>query len=308
MIKKERVGKTGIVFNIQRFSIHDGPGIRTTVFLKGCPLECIWCSNPEAINTKLEIMVHNARCIHCGKCKEACTTGAIIFFDGNRDQRIDADKCNNCMDCVRACPTKTLECVGRYMTVQEVVREVRKDDLFYRNSGGGITVSGGEPLMQWKFTRDLLKACKEEGFQTALDTTGFASWEVLESILKYVNLVLYDIKHLEDSAHIKGTEVSNKLILENLKNTAKMTRTWLRFPVLPGFNDSRGHVEKVAQLGARVGVEKVSLLPYHEWGKSKYEKLGLTYRFAPARMISNDDLEELKKIFEEKGLEVTLKS
>jgi pyruvate formate lyase activating enzyme len=212
------------------------------------------------------------------------------------------------MDCVHACPTKTLECVGRYTTVEEVVREVRKDHLFYRNSDGGITVSGGEPLLQWKFTKDLLQACKEEGFHTALDTTGFASWEVLESVLKHVDLVLYDIKHLDESAHIKGTGVSNKLILENFKFTAQTARTWLRFPILPGFNDSRGHVEEVAQLGAIAGVEKVSLLPYHEWGKSKYEKLGMTYRFPPARMISDDHLEELKAVFEEKELKVTVKS
>lgn len=263
----EKNDDKGIIFNIQKFSIHDGPGIRTTVFMKGCPLECKWCSNPESICPSPEIMVHDIRCIRCGKCKEACPEGAIIAIEGSK--RLDSDKCTRCMECVQVCYSRALERMGRGMSVNEVLEEVGKDSLFYQNSGGGVTLSGGEPLYQWRFTMDILQKCKERGFRTAIDTTGYASWKVMKEVLEYVDLALYDIKHVDDRRHLEGTGVSNTRILENIERTASIVRTWLRFPVIRGFNDSPENIEAVASLASRLGVEKVSILPYHEWGKSK---------------------------------------
>lgn len=296
--------KRGIIFNIQRFSIHDGPGIRTTVFMKGCPLRCKWCSNPESRYKDQEIMIHDIKCIHCGKCRESCIEGAIISIEGNK--RIDPHRCTRCMECVKTCPTKAMECVGSYISVDDVFEEVMKDILFYKNSGGGVTVSGGEPLLQWEFTRDLLERCKEKGLHTVLETSGYAPWESMEEVLKFVDLVLYDIKHLDSDLHMKGTGVRNKLILENLERTACKVRTWLRFPVLPGYNDSFENVEKVASFASELAVEKVSLLAYHEWGKFKYEKLGKDYSFLPAGEISNERLEEIKAVFAKKGIKATI--
>jgi pyruvate formate lyase activating enzyme len=296
----------GIIFNIQRFSIYDGPGIRTTVFFKGCPLNCLWCSNPEGINSKPEILVSDGGCIHCGKCKEVCPESAVISLEGNKKERIDLDKCTECMECVSACPTRTLDCIGKYASIDEIVEELGRDSLFYRNSGGGITVSGGEPLLQAQFARGLLSKCKESGFHVTLDTTGFASRDILRTILKFVDLVLFDIKHLDDTSHKHGTGVSNSLILSNFEKTAQSVRTWLRYPIIPGFNDATEHVEGVADLAFKVGIEKVSLLPYHEWGKHKYAKLGREYSFA-SYAVSSDQLFEIKQIFESKRMSVTIK-
>lgn len=305
MYGKEEDNRRGVIFNIQKFSIHDGPGIRTTVFLKGCPLQCKWCSNPESISPSPEIMVYDARCIHCGKCEEACPEGAIVAIEGS--ERIDLAKCTHCMECVKVCHSKALERTGTDMTVREVIEEVEKDSLFYQNSGGGVTLSGGEPLFQWRFTRGILQECKEMGFHTALDTTGYASWEVLEDVLRYVDLVLYDIKHMDDQCHMEGTGVSNTRILENIRRTASVVRTWLRFPVIQGFNDSPENVDGVASLALELGLEKVSLLPYHEWGTAKYDKLGKRYVSPYSGQISDERLEEIKRIFEKKGVVTTLK-
>ena len=296
--------KRGIIFNIQRFSIHDGPGIRTTVFMKGCPLKCQWCCNPESIKINQEIMAHNIKCIHCGKCKEICPENAILSIDG--DRRIDFSKCNFCMKCLNVCPTKTLECIGNFISVDEVMREVRRDSLFYQNSGGGVTLSGGEPLLQWEFTQSILKACKEEGFHTALDTCGYASWEAAEGVLKYVDLVLFDVKHLDNDMHLKGTGVSNTLILQNLERIAAQKKIWIRVPLIPGFNDSQKNIKEVACLASQYKVEKISLLPYHEFGKSKYEKLGRDYLFQCTDKISEENLEKIRMVFIEKEIQVTL--
>jgi len=296
----------GIVFNVQRFSIHDGPGIRTTVFFKGCPLNCQWCSNPEGINSKPEILVNDARCIQCGECKEVCPENAVISLEGNKRDRIDLAKCTECMECVRACPTRTLDCVGKYVSADEIIEELKRDKLFYDNSSGGITLSGGEPLMQSQFARALLSKCKESGLHTTLDTTGFASWEDFRHVLEFTDLVLFDIKHLDNELHTQGTGVSNKVILRNFERTAQTVRTWLRYPILPGFNDSYEHVQEVAVLALKLRIERVSLLPYHEWGKHKYAKIGRKYSFA-SHAIGSDRLLEMKKMFESEGLSVSMK-
>lgn len=294
----------GLIFNIQRFSIHDGPGIRATVFMKGCPLLCKWCCNPESQKPTLDILVQDVKCIQCGKCREICIEEAIISIEGNN--RIDLEKCTHCLECVQVCPSGALETSGIEMGISEIMEEVRKDTLFYKNSKGGITISGGEPLLQWKFTKDLLEECKREGLNTVLDTSGYASWEIISQVLEFVDLALFDIKHLDTDLHLKGTGVHNDLIINNLEKTACMVKTWLRFPLLPGYNDSIENIEKIASLAYKVGVEKVSILAYHEWGKPKYKKLGREYLFSPEGEISKSKMEEIITLFSRKGVKVTL--
>lgn len=206
----------GLIFHAQRYSIQDGPGLRTTIFMKGCPLRCEWCHNPESIKPYPELMSRDRKCMKFGNCVQACLTGAITL-DQTGGRRINREKCILCFDCVAVCPTGALEKVGTYMTVDEVMTEIERDELFYRKSGGGVTISGGEPLLQWRFVRDLLRACKQRHLHTALDTSGYARWPALQSVLEYVDLVLYDIKHMDLQLHKKKTGVGNSLILANLR-------------------------------------------------------------------------------------------
>ncbi len=213
--EKGSAGNKGLVFNIQRYSIHDGPGIRSTVFFKGCPLRCKWCSNPESLNTFAELMVRETRCNGCGRCIKVCAPGALSLAASGL--RLDRGKCDLCLKCIEACWEDVLELAGRQMTVDEVIEECSKDELFYRNSGGGVTLSGGEPLLQADFALQLLSSLKELGFNTALDTCGQVPWETLEKALAYTDLVLFDVKHIDSEEHRDGTGTDNKLILSNLE-------------------------------------------------------------------------------------------
>jgi len=295
----------GLIFNIQKFSIHDGPGIRTTVFMKGCPLRCLWCSNPESQSSTVELMTRDVKCIKCGVCEEVCPIDAItITQQGSRLINIDRSKCNLCLKCVDACPAKAIEVIGKYMSVEEVMDEVAKDEQFYLNSGGGVTLSGGEPLFQGEFAYELLKACKERGFHTALDTSGYCDWKILGRILDHTDLVLYDIKHLDEERHKWGTGKNSQLILENLSKVAgKGKKIWLRIPVIAGYNDFSDDIIKVINLGLEVGAEKISLLPYHEWGKSKYANLGMPYCAEGYRAPDDGHIRELKALVESRGME-----
>jgi len=294
----------GLIFNIQRFSLHDGPGIRTTVFLKGCPLSCKWCSNPESINIDREIMTFDMMCIRCGKCVEVCQTKAITIVENIK--KIDRTKCNLCLECAKVCPSGAIQEVGKYMSIEQVVKEIKKDKPFYINSNGGVTFSGGEPLLQWRLVREVCRKCKEENISTALETSGYVTWEHLEKTLDYVDLVLYDIKHLDSSMHIDCTGASNELILENLVKTVKKARTWLRIPVIPNYNDSQSYMVRLGEFSAGLGVEKVSLLPYHEWGVQKYERLGRVYTFNARKPPTEEFLLSAKEILESFGLKVTV--
>ena len=283
--------KLGYIFDIQRFSINDGPGIRTTVFFKGCPLRCIWCDNPESQEQLPQLLYFESLCTKCYRCVEECPTGATkISPDGSIE--IDRGLCQADGLCVEACPSEARVLSGRKMTVDEVVEIVRKDELFYRNSGGGITVSGGEPLMQPEFVYNLLRECKANNFHTTLDTCGYAQWDIMQQVLEYTDLVLYDIKHMDSAEHRRQTGVDNELILSNLeKIKMNETRVWLRCPVIPGFNDSESEIEKVAKFALSLKVEKISLLPYFKYGEQKYEYLGRSYslkKVSPPRTKSGD--------------------
>ncbi len=266
---------TGLVFNIQKFAIQDGPGIRTTVFMKGCPLRCPWCSNPEGMGSAPEIMPSERKCIACKQCLEACASDAISFRAGIRE--IDWALCSGCLACAEVCPSRALEAVGEYKTVDETLRIVERDRDFYETSGGGVTVSGGEALLQWEFVRDLLKKCQQAGLHTALDTTGYCAWESMQQVLRHTDLVLFDVKHTDPDRHRVKTGVPNDQILRNLEGAASMTKVWLRVPIVRGFNDSEPNMHSTAELAVRVGAEKVSLLPCHHWARDKYRRLGRCY-------------------------------
>jgi len=296
----------GVVFNIQRFSIHDGPGIRTTVFLKGCPLRCGWCSNPESIRLSPEIITRDIKCIRCGKCVEACPHQAITVVENTRI--IQWEKCSYCMKCAEVCPSGAIEAVGRYMTVAEVLDSVGRDASYYRRTSGGMTLSGGEPLVQWQFALKLLQEARKRGFHTTLDTSGYADWEVLDEMLNFTDLVLYDVKHPNSARHQEATGVPNERILDNLRKTVGKPglKVWVRHPVIPQFNDSEEELEALCKLvlTLKPSVEKISLLPYHKFGELKYAAMGKVYPWKGIPTISDAKIGELKKLVESHGIKV----
>lgn len=295
----------GLIFLIQGYSIQDGPGIRTTVFMKGCPLRCPWCHNPESLNPYPELMTHDSLCIACGKCVDACPVGAVTL---NRPEgrKIDRARCNLCFECVEVCPADALTKVGEYMTVEQVMEEVEKDEIFYWRSGGGVTISGGEPLLQSSFVRKVLKACKERGLHTALDTCGYSPWPLMEAVLEYVDLVLFDIKHMDAKAHKEATGVSNALPLENLRKIPNQKKVWLRIPLIPGYNDSEENLKNVSELGREIGAERISILPFNKFGDGKYVNLGRPIPIPEVKSPSRERLHEIQQGIESFGLHVTL--
>lgn len=295
----------GLVFNIQRFSLHDGPGIRTTVFLKGCPLRCLWCSNPESQDYQPNLIVREIECRQCGACVEACPMGAIKLNKA-KGREINWKICNQCLLCVDACIYNSLNICGKYMGIRELLDEVLRDMPFYKNSGGGVTISGGEPMAQIGFTARLLNAFREEGLHTALDTSGYARWSDISRILPLVDLFLWDIKHLDNEQHKRFTSLGNRLILENLERAAKTARIWLRLPLIAEFNDSVEYIKGVAILGKRIGAEKISLLPYHKGGESKIEQIGRSYPFSEAKTPTDEQINILKEIIEMEGVRVSV--
>lgn len=296
---------TGITFLIQRFSVQDGPGMRATVFTKGCPLSCWWCQNPESIHSFPELMVNVSACRMFGKCLDVCPVDAISI-DPKQGKTIDRDKCNRCFDCVNVCPTGSLKRVGKYMTVKQVLEEIEKDEIFYRKSNGGVTISGGEPLFQEAFVYSLLQACKQRGFHTALDTSGYAPWQVFKKVLDYVDLILYDIKHMNSKAHKKATGQPNDLILSNFHKIPSRKIIWLRIPLIAGFNDTEENLKKVAELGREKEVEKVSILPLHKLGEGKYIELDKKYLIREMEIPSKEKIAQAKQFLEDFGLQVTI--
>ena len=264
---------TGMIFDIKKFSIHDGPGIRTTVFFKGCPLSCWWCHNPESQALEPEMMFRENRCIRCEACRVVCEHEAISWDDDVIST--DVGKCMLCGDCVEVCYAEAREMIGREMTVAQVMAEIERDIAFYDESGGGVTFSGGEPLWQRDFLADLLRACQEKDIHTAVDTCGFATWETVDSIREYADLFLYDLKLMDDARHQKFTAVSNELILSNLRALAEQGENIiLRVPIIPGINDDDENIRQLGAFAATLpNVNQMSLLPYHPTAVEKYRLL-----------------------------------
>lgn len=270
--------KQGTVFDIQKYSIHDGPGIRTTVFLKGCPLTCSWCANPESQKTSPQIGFKRRLCTSCGTCIATCTREAIRE-DDEFGRVIDYESCDLCLRCVNACPNGALETIGRLMDAASVVEEVCQDSVFYRRSGGGVTIGGGEPYDQPDFLLELVRSLRDEGLHVAVDTTGCARWQDIEATLPFVDLFLYDLKAVDERLHFELTGVSNRLILDNLRSLVERGKAvCVRVPVVPGYTDTPSNIlaigEYLAELGSSV---TVTLLPYHKLGIGKYGRLGMKY-------------------------------
>lgn len=294
----------GLIFDVKHFAVHDGPGVRATVFLKGCPLRCLWCHSPESQSSEVEIGIYSSLCIGCGACVEACPTGARTIVP----IKVRCELCSGCGRCAEACYAGALVKFGDWATVEDVMREVDKDRMLLEASGGGVTLSGGEPTAQPFFASGLLKALKEAGYHTALDTCGQAPWRALNDITNHTDLVLYDLKHMDPRAHLEMTGATNELILSNLRKlTQRGSKTIIRVPVVPGFNDSTENIQAMAGfLGSLINIVSVELLPYHDLGALKYEALGREYQLGHLHPPKMDSLEEIRRALEATGLKVVV--
>ena len=303
---REPADNMGWVFNIQRYSIQDGPGIRTTVFLQGCPLKCLWCDNPESQSARPQLFYFDSQCTKCYRCIEICPNKAnTIKSDGSI--QIDRSSCVVCGKCVEACSSEARIVSGKRMSADEALEEVSSDALFYRNSGGGMTLSGGESLYQPEFAVELLKGAQMMGIHTALDTSGFASWSVLEEALRYTDLVLYDIKHMDNVKHMVLTGVENRLILENAENIGRMGKEIIiRVPLIPAVNDSEENINALGRFAAGIGLQRIDLLPYHQLGLRKYHYLGKICELSSLRLFRHEDAEMAKHLLERYGLQVDI--
>ncbi len=297
----------GLVFDIQRFSIHDGPGIRTTVFLQGCNLRCFWCHNPESQPLGPQIQFFPDKCVGCANCVRACAHNAQLLLGGQR--LYVRDFCQACGRCVQECFAGALVTKARSMTVEQVLAEVERDRDYYAPSKGGVTFSGGEPLLQPDFLRALLRACKSRGLHTAVDTAANVPWESLEMVLPYTNIFLVDVKAHDEELHRRGTGVSNRLILDNLARLVQgRAEVWVRIPIIPGYNDDPAELAAIADLlhGLK-GLWRIELLPFHHLGAGKYESLGLEYACAGLSIPSPDFMQDAAQSFADRGLPVHAK-
>lgn len=273
---------TGLIFDIQRFSVHDGPGIRTTVFMKGCPLRCRWCHNPEGLSREIGLQFFEEKCIGCGSC-------------GKRESLADAEKC----------PAEALIVCGKEISEEELENEIMKDCIFY-GTDGGVTFSGGECLLQADFVSSVLKRMKSKGIATAVDTSGFVPWQSFEKTLDFCDLYLYDIKAADSDIHREYTGVGNELIISNLKKLSSLKkRLWIRVPVIPGVNDGENEMKRIADIVSGLSsVEQLTLMPYHSLGSERYKTLGLKYTFDKTLSVPEIEMDKLKKIFTDRNIAV----
>jgi pyruvate formate lyase activating enzyme len=295
---------TGFIFLVERFAVHDGPGIRVAVFLKGCPLRCWWCHSPESQRVTPELFLKTDRCIVCGSCVPACTHDAIAEVDGG--YTTSRERCAACGDCTDLCPTGARTIVGREMTVPDLLAEIDKDRVFVDRSGGGVTFSGGEPLMQPAFLAEALEACRAAGLHTAIETSGYAPWSAMQVVLG-ADLVFFDLKAADDDMHHRVTGVSNRRILDNFR---RLTRAHPdvrpRIPLIPGINDDDANLDALGQIVASAGLHDVDVLPYHTAGEAKYGRLGRPYPLADVAPPSADALAHARVRLEQFGLTVHL--
>ncbi len=280
--------QTGNIFNIQRFSTSDGPGIRTVVFLKGCPLNCAWCHNPESKNCRRELFYKEGSCIGCGICGEICPLKSHIFSGGTHE--LIRSSCILCGKCAQICPSGALEMCGENQSVDEVISAILRDAPFYQTSGGGITLSGGEPLLQYEFSLQLLKKAKKHSLHTAIETSGYAQHN-LDEISRCVDLWLYDIKLMDEMKHIQYTGVSNRMILDNLHRLSSIgAKIILRCPIIPGVNMNEAHFDAIAALTRLDGIEQIHIEPYHPLGISKAAQLGKVQAYSNEAFLRKDAL------------------
>lgn len=289
-------------------TIHNGPGIRTLILFKGCPLRCLWCSTPEAQKAEPEIAIYPSKCTHCGECVTVCALRAINLT--NETVSINRSLCNNCGECAQACYPEAIELLGQPMTVEELLTEVKKDVVIYKHSGGGVTISGGEPLLDANFTSKLLRAFKEEGISVGVDTCGYVRWANLRPMLLYIDFFLWDIKHTDPEEHKRLTGVSNKLILSNARSVSdKNIPLYIRVSVIPGYNDSEENIRATCELAQGLSsVVEVGLLPLHHLGKARYDSLNRPYPIANTPLVPDSVLQSMKGLVESYGLKCSIVS
>lgn len=299
----------GWIWDIKKYALHDGPGIRTTIFLKGCPLHCLWCCNPESQDFSPQVFWDMENCLHCGLCVEICPNQAVAF-DEHGSRTVDPDRCEVCGLCAEKCPGDAAAMAGRRVTVEEVLEEVGRDALYHSRSGGGLTLSGGEPLAQPEFAHQLLRSYKtsEYGLHTTVDTSGSVPWSTFERIVDYVDLFLYDVKHMDSEEHLRFTGVSNKPILHNLERLADTAKeVVVRVPLIPGYNDDEDNIRRTAEFAHNLpSMSRLDLLPYHRLGEPKYRRFAVAYPLQDAKTQSKEMVERLKGIVEEHGLRVQI--
>lgn len=306
-MQDQLISRMGTLLDIQRFSVHDGPGIRDLVIMKGCPLRCVWCCNPESQSHQVEISFIESRCIgwkECKNCLEICPVGAITAHDSKII--IDRKLCTNCGQCVMNCPAKAIRLLGEQMSIGDVVNIIEEDSIFFTRSGGGVTIGGGEALAQAEFVSELLQNCLARGVNTAIETCGQAPWEDVEKVCKYTNLILYDIKHMDAIKHKAYAGVTNERVLENI---IKISQRFpdipiiARTPVIPGLNDSEGNIKAAADFLSKIGsLQRYELLPYHSFGEPKYRQLGRSYPLVNLEKPSTKHLMKLKNIVQRTGI------
>ncbi|GHT91840.1 pyruvate formate lyase-activating protein [Betaproteobacteria bacterium] len=294
----------GVVYNIQRTSTEDGPGLRTTVFLKGCPLRCLWCSNPESQSFQPQLLMFSDICSRCGKCLDACPHGAVVLQKDGRSAT-DRSRCRDCGACAEVCPSGARVMSGKIMTVEEVMQVVRSDSLFYENSGGGVSFGGGEPISAGHFLIALLEACRDEGFHTCVDTCGHCSPAQFKKVMALTELFLFDCKHMDSAQHKRLTGLDNKLILANLRTLLESNiPAQIRIPLMPDLNDSEENIAALAALLHQYNKNEVDILPCHAFGRSKYAALG--WETPAMEACDPAKLQETLARFSRHGLNVSL--